>query len=577
MDQTLHLGLHVVHPADHTTNVLDWVYALGSNDLSSNMMVLDAHLQFLSESKADADIAADEKYFDIDYDGIVALKPEYRGQPGDVFEYQPLGAYPYAISDNGIGFSGSRNSELPENMVVPDVINGTAVAGFRPGMFYGNRRIKRIVLPSTITELPEAFCDNAWNLVDVVNTEQVQVLGTAAFRATQLTKATFPNLTAWGDQVFQSCVLLQWVDIGDYVEDIGYRTFSACRNLSLIRGGASVKTIKEQAFYYATNLRNLPLLSHVTSIEANAFVACRVWFDWSSIEKTCCFGAYAVPIMDNCVHKHTTTNTDDPNDPENYHPGCLETFDYWDDVKFTPCEQPLCTLMSQKNPEWVNSPVSETGKIYRQGCATFALLHIHSALSQRNYEHPDEFVAELEDLGWPTDFVNGFIGYCDFQAGHPHNSIAAAKLLGYAVTGYSGVPITREIYQELVDKMRFGAYALIGMGTPDKPDSGHALVVYGINEIGEFLIADSDNAYNRVGLYNDGFVCRMPFQNFTGPKSVVVIIEKLDGLTARVGHHSNILYVDGTDDVLNAQIIDDVLYIAGDVSVRIDNDVRVFE
>ena len=54
--------------------------------------------------------AIDEKYFDITDDGMVSLRPEYRGRSVS----GAASAVPYSISDNGEGKDGSKNAELPE-------------------------------------------------------------------------------------------------------------------------------------------------------------------------------------------------------------------------------------------------------------------------------------------------------------------------------------------------------------------------------------------------------------------------------------------------------------------------------
>lgn len=498
----------------------------------------------------------DAKYFDIDYDGIVSLKPEYRGRPGHELDTTfddtaaIVNSCPYAVSDNGLGKDGSKNAELPEEIVIPEVINGTAVAGFQPGMFYGNFRLRKLILPPTVTALPDYFCTEARYLQEVKNTEHIRELGDAAFKNTRIAKAIFPNLRAWGNQVFRNCVLLCIADIGDYVDRMPYYAFRACRSLSRILGGANIKEIGEEAFYKATAIRNLPLLAGVTSISDEAFTVCRVNFDWSTIEGTCQFGKNATPVADN-------------------------TYDYWSGAAFAPCEHQLNTLMNQSDPRWKDEQMDPTGvlvKNFNTGCAMFALLHIHSAITGAVYNAPQEFMLELQRNGYDTSKSIG--SYSVVNGERVSNAECAIKTLGYATTcnGFRATAITGEKYQELCDKLSFGAYAYLTQSTPGKTvDNGHAVMVFGINEIGELLVVDSANAYNGVNLCEEGFTYWMPMRNFTGPKSDVLIIEKLDGLTARIGEQSGVLYVDGTDDVITTEIKDGVLYVDGSISARVEN------
>ena len=75
------------------------------------------------------------KYFDIDGDGYISLKSQYRG------DYAKE-TYTYAISDNGAGNEGSELDELPEYLYIPDHIDGVEVKGIHQGAFCYNRKIK---------------------------------------------------------------------------------------------------------------------------------------------------------------------------------------------------------------------------------------------------------------------------------------------------------------------------------------------------------------------------------------------------------------------------------------------------
>jgi hypothetical protein len=61
------------------------------------------------------------EYFEINEDGIISLKPEYRGYGRKSFEY--------SISDNGEGFRGSLNHTLPEHIYIPEKIGTKTVLG----------------------------------------------------------------------------------------------------------------------------------------------------------------------------------------------------------------------------------------------------------------------------------------------------------------------------------------------------------------------------------------------------------------------------------------------------------------
>lgn len=437
------------------------------------------------------------RFFEIDLDGVVSLKPEYRGGTTAT-------QYPYAVSDMGAGVVGSKNADLPERLVIPDVVDGTAVTGLRPGMFYNNERIIEITLPDTVEQIPSHFCTGAARLRSVRGTERIRSVGSSSFAYTRVEKLSFPNLTEVSSGAFGACCYLYSIDIGK-VTMIPAQTFMQCCLLSTVKGGESVWSIGSQAFYYTKNLKNLPLLAGMTSavpdgqtasIGDYAFFGSRIQFDWSTLEGTVTFGSRATPVMDN-------------------------TTDFWTGAVFTACENPLGIRMSQRNAEWSNQPCGQTGVTHNEGCAMFAVMHIHSALSGKMYEHPDEFVAELEAIdasfvtaaGWPGQFQN--VG-----------SVFTA--LGYNATVYAD-QITKASYEAMCAALARGAYVYTQVSTKDYVDGGHAVAIYGINSGGEMLVLDSDLLYERyrpTGLDDSVYVYRMPYQNFVGPDSNFVVVEK---------------------------------------------------
>ena len=403
-------------------------------------------------------------YFSIDYDGVVSLKAEYQAD-------------------------GSNNAELPEIIVIPDVIDGTAVSGLQARMFQKNLRVKEITIPDGVTEIPERFCSGAKNLTAIHNTAQVTKLGMRVVLNTQIKKAIFPNLKEVApDGALAQATSLYFVDIGDNITEIPYGMFRACTRLSLVKGGGSVKTIGKEAFYLTHNLKNLPFLSQVTAIGARAFFRSRIQFDWSTIKGQCNFGEendYATPVIDN-------------------------TTDYWTGVKYTPCENRIVTTMSQSDSRWKNNYFGEYTSDYYHSCAVFAILHIHSALSGKLYSHPDEFAEDVRVIDAslltkdknPTNFTNVAPFFTK---------------LGYKTT-VREADITQEIYQEICYALARGAYVYSQVSADNSADNGHAVAIYGINSNKEVLVLDSGT--HGVLTY------RIPYQNLTGPSSNIVIVEK---------------------------------------------------
>lgn len=443
-----------------------------------------------------------ERYYDITADGIVSLKVEYRGDPAS-------DTYPYAVSDNGVGVAGSKLNELPEVMVIPDVVEGTAVTGCRPGTFYNNKRIRQLTLPAAMEMIPQAFCQWAVRLKVVHNTEQVKSVAGMAFMNTRVEKLLFPKLETVSAAAFGGCGFLRVVDIGK-ITSIPDQLFIQCPSLSAVLGGSDVTTIGNMAFYYTRNLRNLPLLGNndgetylMQSIGVNAFYQSRIQFDWSLLSG-CTFSSGATPVMDN-------------------------TTDYWIEAVHQCKQNTLVSRLSQNNEAWKSiqygSVTDSDGaaRTYSNACAVFACLHIHSALSGKMYDDPQVFTKEVGDIdssfltndGWPGNF----------------DKVAPLfRTLGYKATVYTG-DITAESYQAMVDALYAGAYVYSTVSTAANIDGGHAVAIYGVTGDGELMVLDSNvihEAYRPTGIGDDVYVYRMPYCNLAGPGSSFVVVEKYE-------------------------------------------------
>lgn len=438
-----------------------------------------------------------ERFFEVSADGVAALKAEYRG-PAEVDPEE----YPYAVSDLGAGMAGSRYNELQEVLVIPDSIDGTAVVGLRPGIFHTNERIREVTIPAAVQEIPAWCFAQAVRLRRVHGTDRIRKVGSTAFGNTRVEALSFPELVEMAPGAFGAACYLRSVDIGK-VAQIPAKAFMQCCKLHTVRADA-VWAIGAQAFQLSRSLRSLPLLAgmpeavpegEVASIGDYAFYGSRIQFDWAKLEGVA-LGYRSTPVMDNTV-------------------------DYWTGAAFTACENTLGTLMSQRDKRWKDLPCGETGKDYVDACAIFAVLHIHSALSGKVYEHPDRFVEELAAIdgafvtadGWPGVFAN---------AG------PAFEALGYKATVYTG-QITKNSYEAMLAALARGAYVYAQVSTVQNADAEHAAVLYGVNDGGEVMVLDSDVMYERyrpTGIGDDVYVYRMPFQNLTGPESGFVIVEK---------------------------------------------------
>lgn len=384
-------------------------------------------------------------YFDIDVDGIVSLKAEYKAD-------------------------GALNSELPEVLVIPDVINDIAVTGLTKSMFSKNHRIRSLTIPSTITTIPRAFLSNAINLTEITGTENIEMIEQAAFQKCGIKKAIFPKLKTLVDAGhFNLAANLSIVDIGNEITSIPASAFAYCDRLSLVKGGSNVTSIGANAFFDTASLKNLPIVANVQSIGGQAFLRSRVTYDWWALENKLgsdAFGTDATPAQYNAA-------------------------DWWSKCTTVPCKNTLGSLFHQKNPEWASLQIANSDDTYGDGgCLEVSASHIYSAFGGKNIDGEDlKSPCEFIDVIRNTDesllepYVNPTSGKKSYTFGEGYKWFDAlgfdAELLA---GGYSA-----ENLPNVYDALANGALVLTWI------NPGHAGVIFGISENSEVLVLDSDS------------------------------------------------------------------------------------
>lgn len=427
-----------------------------------------------------------EECFGITDEGMVFLKPEYRGAYSYTKEY--------AMSDNGQD-AGSKNAELPKQLAIPVSVNGVRVRSLAPFMFCGNSAIEELTIPKHITEISECMCQNAENLKHIFNTEGVEVIGRAAFKGTKLEKADFPSLkTLAGDSIFYKCWHLKSAEIGS-VTTIPSKTFGYCTRLSYVTGGERVTAIADRAFFDTFSLKTLDCLTqNVTSIGDFAFLSSGLTFNWNSLASVT-YGKYA------------TENQINPDD-------------FWKDCTWVECENPLPTHLFQVDPQWANEPVIGSGnkKQYQDGCLFFSIMHAYCGLHNITATTVDE----LENIVTAVAPNFEYFGAVDKAAD-------MCKSLGMVVETYehyNGADTDahgKSGLQHIYDALAAGKYVIAYMNgsvTMKKVNGewaeqfsevGHTVLLYGVNDKGEFLVANSD------GGGDDKIAHIAPYQNFFFP------------------------------------------------------------
>lgn len=427
--------------------------------------------------------ATDEKYFYITEDGVIRLKPEYRGASESTKMVD-------SVSDRGRGLDGSKLRDLPEEIVIPETVNGIAVTGYADGMFYRNTRPKKITLLSSVTVLPYGFCSYCLNLCQVEGTQGITSLGRMALAYTAITEANFPSvaeLDAQGGQ-FQNCANLLTANLGNTISQIPAKCFASCEKLTTLEGCGNVTALGDMALCFSKNLRELPFRDNLTDIGRDALFLSRA--DWGASE-----GFISSDIV-----------------PE-YSDGA--------------CSIRMRSTFEQHDPRWANKYIVNSGEVkrkYTSGCMYVSAAVVYSAFEKLDMYSPEEFVEEMHEK-------DAGLSAMDVASVEP--SVGLTRLvtaMGYGFELYEEVAAAS--IQEVYTALKKGDLVIARIaGDNNRETDGtlnstnHIVVFYGINENGEIMVVDSSAASSSIGIY-EASVYTMPVHNLCRPGDFFMVVHK---------------------------------------------------
>lgn len=432
-------------------------------------------------ASAGISFGTEEKYFDITIGGVVSLKPEYRGAcPSD------KNSYVYAISNAGIGTVGTKNSELPTNLIIPRVINGLTPTSMAPGMFLNNHAIKEITLPYSITSIPDSCFYNCY-AERVLNTQHIISIGAYAFDSSRITCGIFPNVEELGDGAFARCANLRLIDIGN-VTKIPLDCFYFCNNLEEIRCNKDQTSIGDYAFFKTRRLKNVAFLplknpnNKISTIGKRAFFECGLNFtyeQWKSFSNT--FDTEATPAEANAQF-------------------------FWSNFTKTPILNNLPTTFDAYDPRWADKTIGNSGKKYKSGCVFFSIIEAFCGFNNLKFDTIDELEAYLDTNynGWRTAFTSDLSKADSF-----------VNLLGMTCE-HKSIPTNTEEMQVFYNAISDGKYIVCGVPGGKTSHAGHAVLVRGMNSQGEFITENSSSALTLMEIY-ETHEYAMLFQNMCMP------------------------------------------------------------
>ena len=163
-----------------------------------------------------------------------------------------------------------------ESVPIPAEWNGYAVKEILAGAFSGNRTLKSVTIPDSVTSIGESAFAGCTSLAGVVLPDSVAYIDGSAFaNCTSLASIAIPDsVTSIWDSAFANCTSLASVTIPGSVEYIGLSAFAGCTALASVTIPDSVTEIRESAFAGCTGLAGIAIPGSVEYIGPSAFAGC---------------------------------------------------------------------------------------------------------------------------------------------------------------------------------------------------------------------------------------------------------------------------------------------------------------
>lgn len=145
------------------------------------------------------------------------------------------------------------------------------------GIYFNNcSNLVSVILPSSVTYIPQYAFINCYSLVSVSIPSSVTSIGEFAFyHCYSLVSVSVPSsVTSIGNNAFHECTSLQNILLPDGLNYIGEFTFYNCSALTSVTIGNSVAGIGKSAFERCSALTSVTIGNSVANIGESAFAHC---------------------------------------------------------------------------------------------------------------------------------------------------------------------------------------------------------------------------------------------------------------------------------------------------------------
>lgn len=203
------------------------------------------------------------------------------------------GDYDYLLTADGAYVTAYRGSDTTVNLneidgnkviaictgvfVNSDVefVNAENIETIYPSAFKNCVNLKDCYTPRAVYVGDSAF-ENCSSLDEAVFSDNVNYLGTNAYRKTAIEKMVVPNgITQIPEGLCDECASLKYVVFEGDVTSIGVKAFNECKALAEITGTENIKEVLDYAFYECENVNFDEALVNLRKAGDGAFAYCK--------------------------------------------------------------------------------------------------------------------------------------------------------------------------------------------------------------------------------------------------------------------------------------------------------------
>ncbi len=150
---------------------------------------------------------------------------------------------------SGTGLSIVSYSGDEETLIVPDYIGSKPVVKISEKAFYGNKTVKKAILPDTIKTVGNSAFANCTALKQVEFKSEYTTMGNSVFENSSVQEVKLPSkLRKITDNMFKNCKSVTKVTFPDNLMGIGNSAFQGCTSIKSMIIGGDVKKIGKNAF-----------------------------------------------------------------------------------------------------------------------------------------------------------------------------------------------------------------------------------------------------------------------------------------------------------------------------------------